>query len=286
MKIGPEVWRGLNWHDEAFWWSLSLLVNSRYPLISLGLLGLTFALSSASAAGGDLALPEVVDFNRDVRRLMSNTCFKCHGPDAKNNQSELRLDLREFATKPRVSKSGRTITAIVPGKPEQSEAWLRLTSADPLKVMPPPDALHQVTARDRAIIKRWIEQGAEYQPHWAYLPPKPVTPPTVQHSEWVKNPIDHFVVRKLEGAGLAPHPAADRVTLIRRVSLDLTGLPPTPAEVDLFLADDRPGAYARLVDRLLDSPHYGERMTVPWLDLVRFADSVGSHGDQDRRAHV
>ncbi len=280
MKIGPEVWRGLNWHDEAFWWSLSLLVNSRYPLISLGLLGLTFALSSASAAGGDLALPEVVDFNRDVRRLMSNTCFKCHGPDAKNNQSELRLDLREFATKPRVSKSGRTITAIVPGKPEQSEAWLRLTSADPLKVMPPPDALHQVTARDRAIIKRWIEQGAEYQPHWAYLPPKPVTPPTVQHSEWVKNLIDHFVVRKLEGAGLAPHPAADRVTLIRRVSLDLTGLPPTPAEVDLFLADDRPGAYARLVDRLLDSPHYGERMTVPWLDLVRFADSVGFHGDQ------
>ena len=225
-------------------------------------------------------VPETIDFNRDVRRLLSNSCFKCHGPDAANNQSELRLDLRELAIKPHVNKAGRTITGIVPGKPEESEVWRRLSSDDPLKVMPPPDALHQVTVRDRAIIKRWIEQGAEYQPHWAYLPPQRVTPPAVKSAARVRNPIDNFILRKLEERGIDPSPEADRATLVRRVSLDLTGLPPTPGELATFIADDQPGAYERLIDRLLSSPHYGERMTVPWLDVVRFSDSVGFHGDQ------
>jgi len=243
---------------------------------------LTLAISSGGASAANGPVPEQIDFNRDVRRVLSNTCFKCHGPDTAANETDLRLDLRELAIKPRQSKSGRIITAIVPGQPEESEAWLRLSSNYPLKVMPPPDSLHQVTARDRAIIKRWIEQGAEYQPHWAYIAPKKVSLPPVQGAESARNPIDHFVRRKLEQEGLAPHPEADRATLLRRVSLDLTGLPPTPAELGGFLSDDQSGAFERMVDRLLSSPHYGERMTVPWLDLVRFADSVGFHGDQQQ----
>ena len=247
---------------------------------SLMLLSTALLALASDALAAPLPVPETIDFNRDVRRLLSNSCFKCHGPDAANNQSELRLDLRELAIKPHVNKAGRTITGIVPGKPGESEVWRRLTSDDPLKVMPPPDALHQVTARDRAIIKRWIEQGAEYQPHWAYLPPKSVTPPVVKSADRVRNPVDNFILRKLEEQEINPSPEADRATLVRRVSLDLTGLPPTPEDVTTFIADDRPGAYERLVDRLLSSPHYGERMAVPWLDVVRFSDSVGFHGDQ------
>lgn len=230
--------------------------------------------------GASEPIPEKIDFNRDVRRVLSNTCFKCHGPDTAANETDLRLDLRELAIKPRQNKSGRTITAIVPGKPEESEVWLRLSSEDPLKVMPPPDTLHQISDRDRAVLKRWIEQGAEYQPHWAYIAPKRVSPPTVKNSARVRNPIDNFVLRKLEDRDITPHPEADRATLIRRASLDLTGLPPTPTDLDSFLNDAEPGAYERMIDRLLASPHYGERMAVPWLDLVRFADTVGFHGDQ------
>lgn len=248
----------------------------------LGISFLTMAISSGGAWAATGPVPDQIDFNRDVRRVLSNTCFKCHGPDTAANETELRLDLRELAIKPRQSKSGRTITAIVPGKPEESEAWLRLSSDDPLKVMPPPDSLHQVTSRDRAIIKRWIEQGAVYQPHWAYLAPKKVNLPQVQREELARNPIDHFVLKKLEQADITPHPEADRATLLRRASLDLTGLPPTPAELAAFLGDDHSDAYGRMIDRLLNSSHYGERMTVPWLDLVRFADSVGFHGDQQQ----
>lgn len=228
------------------------------------------------------AVPSQIEFNRDVRPILSNTCFKCHGPDADNNQSKLRLDLRDFAIEPHVNKAGRKITGIVPGKPEESEVWMRLTSSDPVKIMPPPDALHQVTEQDRAVIKRWIEQGAEYQPHWAYIKPRKVAPPAVAPTGFARNAIDQFIVRELEDQGITPHPEADRATLLRRVSLDLVGLPPTPAELGMFLADDRSDAYEHAVDRLLSSPHFGERMAVPWLDLVRFSDSVGFHGDQNQ----
>ena len=251
--------------------------STRFVRVLIGsAAGVVSTLSCAWAAG----VPAEIEFNRDVRPILSNTCFKCHGPDEENNQSKLRLDLRDFAIAPHVNKAGRTITGIVPGKPDESEVWLRLTSTDPVKMMPPPDALHQATDLDRAIIRRWIEQGAEYAPHWSYIMPEKVAPPAVASTGLVRNAIDHFVLRKLEAADITPHPEADRATLLRRLSLDLVGLPPTPAELDTFLNDVSPGAYERAVDRLLESPHYGERMAVPWLDLVRFSDTVGFHGDQ------
>jgi hypothetical protein len=230
------------------------------------------ALSAAPAA----ALPSIVEFNRHIRPIMSNTCFKCHGPDVKNNKSKLRLDIPEIAYAPHTNAKGRVITPIVPGKPDQSEVWRRLSTNDKGEIMPPADSLHQLTAADRALFKRWIEQGAKYQPHWAYLVPSksPLPPGADSH------PIDHFVRAELNERKLKPSPEADRRTLIRRLSLDLLGLPPTPDEVDAFLADQKPGAYERLIDRLLLSEHFGERMAVPWLDLVRFADTVGFHGDQ------
>jgi hypothetical protein len=249
-------------------------------MIKLGIvpvIGL-FTTALASASPVEAALPVSVQFNRDVRPIMANTCFKCHGPDLKANKADLRLDLPDKARTARHDKTGRTFTPIVPGNPGASEVWRRVSSPDQTQVMPPPDSLHLLSDRDKAVIKRWIEQGAVYEPHWAYIPPKRTELPPVAAD--VRNPIDHFVQRELEVHGISPSPEADRRTLIRRVSLDLIGLPPSVAETEAFLADTRAGAYERLVDRLLASPHYGERMAVAWLDLARFADTVGFHGDQ------
>jgi len=242
-------------------------------------------LAAALLAGGlpaahaeDAALPVTVRFNRDVRPVMANTCFKCHGPDKRANRASLRLDLPEDAQRERHDKSGRAYRPIVPGHPEQSEIWRRISAADPAQVMPPPDSLHQLDARGKAILRRWIEQGAVYEPHWAYVAPKKTALPATRAA--AANPIDRFLLHELEERGITPSPEADPRTLLRRLSLDLTGLPPTIDETESFLADRQPGAYARLVDRLLASPHYGERMAVGWLDLARFADTVGFHGDQ------
>jgi hypothetical protein len=232
----------------------------------------------ASALPAEAPVPAVVRFNRDVRPIMSNTCFKCHGPDLKANKADLRLDLPDNAKRARKDKTGRTLTPIVPGKPDVSEVWRRVSSADQTQVMPPPASLHLLSARDKEIIRKWIEQGAVYEAHWAYALPKKAELPGGDIT--APNPVDRFVLKELEEHGIAPSPEADRRTLIRRVSLDLVGLPPTPAEVDAFVADTTPGAYERLVERLLASPHYGERMAVAWLDLARFADTVGFHGDQ------
>jgi hypothetical protein len=237
-----------------------------------------FAAAIARAGPVEAPLPASVQFNRDVRPIMANTCFKCHGPDLRANKADLRLDLPENARLPRKDKTGRLFTPIVPGDPGASEVWRRVSSADPLQAMPPVDALHLLSDRDKAILRRWIEQGAVYEPHWAYLAPKKAEPPAV--GARLQNPIDAFVLRELQERGLTPSPEADRRTLIRRLSLDLVGLPPSVAETDAFLADTRAGAYERVVDRLLASPHYGERMAVAWLDLARFADTVGYHGDQ------
>ncbi len=232
----------------------------------------------ASALPAEAPVPAVVHFNRDVMPIMGNTCFKCHGPDLKANKADLRLDLPENARKPRTDKTGRTLTPIVPGNLQASEVWRRVSSADQTQVMPPPASLHLLTARDKEVIRRWIEQGAVYEAHWAYAEPKKADPPGGAIA--ADNPIDRFVLMELEARGLKPSPEAGRRTLIRRVTLDLTGLPPSPAEVESFEADTKPGAYERLVERLLASPHYGERMAVAWLDLARFADTVGFHGDQ------
>ena len=234
----------------------------------------------ATLSGASTDLPARIGYNRDVRPILSNTCFKCHGPDVKNNQSDLRLDLPAVTHAPYRDKTGRVSTPLVPGKSEASEVWRRITAADSDVVMPPPLALHRLSDRDKSVIRRWIEQGAKYEPHWSYLAPVKTAPPKVRATGAVRNPIDRFILEELESRSIAASPEADRRTLIRRLSLDLTGLPPSVKDTETFVSDPRPDAYERLVERLLASPHYGERMAVSWLDVARFADTVGFHGDQ------
>lgn len=215
-----------------------------------------------------------LSFSRDIRPILADKCFHCHGADAATRQADLRLDDERSA---RASRSGSI--AIVPGKPELSDLVQRILSTDDTERMPPPKSERQLTADEIAKLKRWIAEGARYEQHWSFATPQRPAVPQVQRADWSYNPIDAFVLQKLEQAGLAPSPAADRTTLIRRVTLDLTGLPPTPAEVDAFLADESPLAYEHLVDRLLASPRCGERLALDWLDAARFADSGGYQGD-------
>lgn len=235
-------------------------------------------LAMVGRAGSGVAaeLPEP-DFNREIRPLLSRNCFACHGPDEHDRQGGLRLDDRKAAT----SELESGATAIVPGKPAESEFIGRIMADDPDLVMPPPSSNHSLTPDQKKLLERWIAAGAAYQAHWAYVPPVKHAEPVVKNGAWGKNWIDRFVLARLEAQGLAPAADADDITLVRRVTFDLTGLPPTPAEVDAYLADTSPDRYAKLVDRLLASPRYGERMAQWWLDLVRYADTVGYHGDQD-----
>jgi hypothetical protein len=225
-------------------------------------------------------------FNRDIRPLLSDTCFKCHGFDANKRKADLRLDTPEGAS----ADLGGGYGAIVPGKPDLSEAFRRLTSDDPEDKMPPPESGLTLTVQQVELFKRWIAQGAQYQKHWSLIAPTDVTPPTITSppttqptaAPWARNGIDRFILAKLERENLKPSPEADRVTLIRRATLDLTGLPPTPAEVDAFVADTSSDAYESLIDRLLASPRYGERMAMRWLDLARCADTNGYQIDTER----
>lgn len=219
-----------------------------------------------------------VSFNRDIRPILSDTCFQCHGPDAGKRQAGLRLDQAESATQP--AASGQT--ALTPGHPETSELWRRITSASDDERMPPKSSGKTLTAAQIELLRRWIADGAPYEGHWAFLPPQRPAPPPTALPGWSAHPIDRFLGARLEREGLTPSPPADRATLLRRVSLDLIGLPPTPAEVDAFLSDPAPDAYERVVDRLLSSPHYGERMALPWLDFARYADSNGYQVDSSR----
>jgi len=245
-------------------------VKSRLPLFLL-------LLAAPLAGARDAALPDRVEFNRDVRPILSDNCFKCHGFDKKHREGDRRLDTREGAL---AENDG--VRAVVPGKLGESDAHVRIHSADKDEQMPPPDSGKKLTPRQIAILDKWIEQGAEYQPHWAYLAPaRPVVPP-VTDAAFGKNPIDALVWARQQTLGFAPSAEADRPTLIRRVSLDLIGLPPTPAEVEAFVADQSPEAYEKLVDRLLASPAYGERMAIGWLDVVRYADTIGYHSDTAR----
>jgi hypothetical protein len=219
-----------------------------------------------------------VNFDRQIRPILSNNCFKCHGPDADQREAGLRLDIRDEALKP--AESGKR--AIVPGKPEASRLIERVFSTDRGEVMPPPDSNKKLTDSEKELLRKWILQGAKYAEHWSFVVPHRPDVPHVGNSAWPKNAIDRFILARLEAAGLSPSPEADKTTLIRRVTLDLTGLPPTPIEVDAFLADKRPDAYERLVDRLFDSPHHGERLALDWLDAARFADTNGYHIDNGR----
>ncbi len=218
-----------------------------------------------------------VDFDRDIRPILADRCFKCHGPDESQRQADLRLDIESAAVAPRDEGP-----AIVPGQVAASNAWRRLTSTDPARRMPPPDSGPELTRDQLDLLRRWIDQGAAWQQHWAFVPPQPQPLPVVVDTAWPRNGIDAFVLARLKAAGLKPTEEADRATLMRRVSLDLTGLPPTPQAVDAFLADPSPRAYEALVDRLLQSPEYGERMAVVWLDAARYADTSGYQNDGPR----
>jgi len=241
---------------------------SARPFGALLALGIGAAVSAAWGAP--------VAFNRDIRPILSDNCFACHGFDAKKRKAGLRLDTQEGAFA--VNKEGKV--AIKPGDPAASDLWARLNTSDADDVMPPPETHKQLTAEQKALVKRWIEEGATYQKHWAF---EPVSHPLVPELKSVSNPVDRFIQARLAEEKLKLAPESDRVTAIRRLSFDLRGLPPTPAEVDQFLADRRPDAYERLVDRLLDSPHYGEHMAKHWLDVARYADTHGMHLDNERQ---
>lgn len=213
-----------------------------------------------------------LDFNRDVRPILSENCFACHGQDGARREAGLRLDQRESAI---------SAGAIVPGRPDKSALLQRVSSRDDDVVMPPPQSHKRLTPEQIAMLESWVAQGATYARHWAFVSPQRSPPPSVTRRNWPRNDIDRFVLSQIESAGFEPAPEADRVTLIRRVSLDLLGLPPTPDEVDEFVDDRSPLAYEHLVDRLLESPHYGERMAMPWLDAARYADSNGFQEDGD-----
>ena len=230
-------------------------------------------------AGRAVPADSELDFNRDVRPILSDRCFACHGPDHEDRQAGLRLDDRAAA----IAALDSGLTAVVPGDPATSEIIARITSTDPEIVMPPPRINKPITPAEAEILKRWVAEGAEYRGHWAFERVERPAMPDVKDAAWQKTPIDRFVLAKLEPEGLKPNPEADRVTLARRLALDLTGLPPVPADVDAFLADPSPDAYEKYVDRLLASPHYGERMAIEWLDAARYADSSGYQTDSSRQ---
>jgi hypothetical protein len=213
------------------------------------------------------------EYNRDIRPIFADNCFACHGPDSAARKASMRLDQRAAAI-----KAG----AFDPGNADDSELVRRIFSTDPKEQMPPPKSRKSLTAEQKNRLKTWIAAGAEYQPHWSLIAPRRPQPPTVKDAAWVRNPVDAFILAKLEAEGLKPAPEADRRTLARRLSLDLTGLPPAPAEVEAFVNDKSPNAYEKYVDQLLLSSHWGEHRGRTWLDAARYADTHGIHFDNYR----
>ncbi len=235
------------------------------------------ALVSARPTWG-APTPGKLDFNRDVRPILNEHCFQCHGFDDKTRKGKLRLDVRSGALTG--GKSGHP--ALVPGRPDESAFVQRILTHDPDELMPPPEFEKPLNGAQAELLRRWVAEGAEYKAHWAYLVPERPALPAVAHPDWPRNGIDHFVLARLEAGRLQPRPEADRTTLIRRVTHDLTGLPPRLEEIDAFLADGSPAAYEKVVDRLLASARYGERMALEWMDAARYADTHGYHIDSAR----
>lgn len=249
---------------------MSFLRHHCLPCVLALVCGLT-------AAHAEESVPQSVEFNRDIRPILSDVCYKCHGPDKAKRKADLRFDF-ESSAKARFKDH----FIIVPGQPTQSELIHRITTDDADDHMPPADSGLRITPRQVELLRRWIEQGAKWQAHWSFIAPTRPELPPVRNLGWVRNPVDHFILARLGHEGLQPSPEADRATLLRRVSLDLTGLPPTPAEVDAFCADTSPQAYERVVDRLLASSSFGERMASRWLDAARYADTSGYQSDGER----
>lgn len=223
-------------------------------------------------------VPRRIDFNRDIRPVLAENCLACHGPDKAKRKAGLRLDQRESATAPLESGDH----AVVPGDPTKSSLLKLITSTDDSERMPPKKSGKRLTPEQVNLLRDWIADGAEFKPHWAYLPPERPPLPAVTNTQWPRNEIDHFILARLEKEGLQPSPEAAKESLIRRATLDLTGLPPTVEEIDAYLADKDSNDFEKVVDRLLASPAYGEKMAIHWLDLARYADSDGYHADTAR----
>ncbi len=224
---------------------------------------------------------ETVSYNFQVRPILSDKCYACHGPDANKREAGLRLDIESEAYK--ALKDNPQAHAIVPGKPNLSEVYLRVSTTDTSIMMPPASSnLPTLTEAEVRIIKKWIEEGAKYEPHWAFVPPQKAALPGIKRKTWPKNEIDHFVLSKMEEHGLEPNEEADKERLLRRIALDITGLPPTPGMIDSFVNSTDPDVYEKTIDALLQQPAYGERMAIPWLDVARYADSHGYQDDNYR----
>ena len=263
------------------------IVRKRTFFSGLATLGLCLLLAYACQTSGEQmqsrggnALPEVVDFNLHIKPILSDRCFKCHGPDPNTREGDLGLHTEEAA----FAALGKDDPhyAIVPGDPEASMLIQRIHSEDPQEVMPPPESNLTLTDYEKKLLKIWVEQGAEWKKHWAFLPPEQPEIPNLEDREGVINEIDLFVKATLKQKGLTPNPPASKEALIRRLSFDLRGIPPSVDEIDAFLADESPGAYERLVDAFLDSDHYAERMAIDWMDLARYADTHGYQDDFER----
>ncbi|MEC9147914.1 MAG: DUF1549 domain-containing protein, partial [Planctomycetota bacterium] len=245
-------------------------------MVKLKIALLLFLLFGLTTVSGQ-CWAQTVSFNRDIRPILSNNCFHCHGPDAAHREADLRLDDKTSAL---ADRGG--YVALAAGDLSKSEAWQRILSEDPDLVMPPPDSHKELTADEKSRIRAWIEQGAEYEGHWAFLTPNKSSLPVVDKGRFNDNPIDRFIFEGFSKVGLKPSPEASKEILIRRATFDLTGLPPTTEEIFAFLKDEQPGAYERVVDRLLQSPRFGERMAVHWLDAARYGDTSVFHADGPR----
>jgi len=263
-------------HNISRWlFPSSLLVFAGAVAASLTLKSCTTTSEFDQVAG----LPEVVDFNFHVRPIMSDRCYACHGPSSTGRKANLRLDNEAGAMKA-LAESGQV--AILAGDLHGSEVWKRIIHSDPDEVMPPPESNLKLSEYEKAVIGKWIEQGAKWKPHWSFIPPQIAQVPTVKAANWPRNPIDNYVLARLERENLSPQPEAQKHTLLRRVTFDLTGLPPTPQEVADFVNDQSTNAFAKVVDRLLASPRFGERMATVWLDVARYADTHGYQDDMPR----
>jgi hypothetical protein len=251
----------------------SMRLMKRYSAVSLAV-----AILASGTLWAEDPLPKRVQFNRDIRPILSNHCFACHGPDEGQRQTDLRFDVEESA----FAELDSGVRALVPGDLKESEVYRRITSDDEFVRMPPPDFGKPLSERKIALLEKWIKDGAKWEPHWNQVRPRRGDVPSPVADWHPRGAIDRFIQARLQEEEMAPAPEADRRTLIRRLYFDLTGLPPTNAEVEAFVNDDSPGAYEELVDRLLSSKHFGERMALWWLDLVRYADSIGYHSDNPR----
>jgi hypothetical protein len=262
-------------------------MKMKWPIVALFFCVILFAhtfescqSSKSTQSFGNERLPEVVDFNFHVKPILSDRCFKCHGMDDQTREGGLRLDTQEGAFM--ALGNAKDHYAIIPNDAENSTLIERIYTEDPTSVMPPPESNLTLTDFEKALLKKWVEQGAQWKKHWSFIPIQKPEVPEVEGKDWVNNEIDHFILRKLENNGIEPSPLASKEMLIRRITFDLTGLPPTLEEIDNYLSDDSPNAYEKVVDRLLASQAYAERMTTEWLDLARYADTHGYQDDLER----